>query len=220
MDASLDTDIVIHLYKSDKRDLLFSYCDKLYMHEYLLNKELKNKSAPVYREFLEDVENELITIIYNSDLIKMGIKGLFEGYLQDYNYLFDMGEIHAIALAKAMGIVTFLSDDTKEDGPHETLVKELIEDVIPFSFYELLFLKYLESSMTPEDLFEEFEDVNSNSMSQHPMNFRSKMLFTVRRFSKRHGTERDKQWIENFCSSKGVNYKSKMMELRDFLRTL
>jgi len=41
MDASLDTDIVIHLYKSNKRDLLFSFCDKLYMHEYLLENELK-----------------------------------------------------------------------------------------------------------------------------------------------------------------------------------
>ena len=41
MDASLDTDIVIHLYKSNKRDLLFSFCDKLYMHENLLENELK-----------------------------------------------------------------------------------------------------------------------------------------------------------------------------------
>lgn len=52
MNASLDTDIVIHLYKSDKRDLLFSFCNELYMHEYLLEKELKNNSIVVYREFL------------------------------------------------------------------------------------------------------------------------------------------------------------------------
>ncbi|MGF7185288.1 hypothetical protein GGQ84_001374 [Desulfitispora alkaliphila] len=220
MDASLDTDIVIHLYKSGKRDLLFSYCDKLYMHEYLLVKELKNKSNPVYEQFLLDVENELITIIYNSDLVQMEIKGLFEGYKEDYNYLFDAGELHAVALAKAMGIVTFLSDDTKEFGPHETLVQELIEDVIPFSFYELLFLKYLESDMDPKNLLDEFENVNSNSMSQYPMNFRTKMLSTVRRFSKKYGTERDKQWIDKFCSHKHIDYKSKMRELGDFLRTL
>lgn len=56
-------------------------------------------------------------------------------YIEDYEYLFDDGELYTVALAKAMGIVIFLSDDTKEFGPHETLVKELIEDVIPFAFY-------------------------------------------------------------------------------------
>lgn len=152
MDASLDTDIVIHLYKSDKRDLLFSFCDKLYMHEYLLENELKRKSYSVHEQFLIDIKDGNINIISNSDLAQMGIKGLFDGYKEDYNYLFDTGELYAVALAKAMGIVTFLSDDTKDFGPHETLVKCLIEDVIPFAFYELLFLKYIETDMTPEDL--------------------------------------------------------------------
>lgn len=150
----------------------------------------------------------------------MGIKGLFENYLQDYKYLFDLGEIHALALAKAMGLVALLSDDTKDFGPHKTLVKELIEDVIPFSFYELLFLKYLESNMTPRELYNEFENINSKSMNQHSMNFRSRMLATVRRFSNKHGTERDKQWINKFCDSKDIIINNKMVGLKDFLRTL
>lgn len=142
MDVSLDTDIVIHLYKSNKEELLFTYFNKLYMHEYLLEDELKRKSLQVYIRFIKDVSKGLINIINNKDLSSLGIKCLFDDYMRDFYYLFDMGERHAVALAKAMGIGALISDDTKEFGPHETLVKELVEDVIPFTFYVIVFRVY------------------------------------------------------------------------------
>lgn len=220
MDASLDTDIVIHLYKSDKRDLLFSFCDKLYMHEYLLENELERKSYSVHKQFMIDTKNGDIKIITNSDLIGMGVRRLFDRYLEENDLLFDTGELYAVALAKAMGIAAFLSDDTKEFGPHDTLVRGLIEDVIPFAFYELLFLKYLETDQTPEDLHKEFEKIILSSMQTNPMNFRSRMLTTVRRFSNKHGTKRDIRWINEFCNNRNINYKSKMIELKRLLNTL
>lgn len=217
MKASLDTDIVIHLHKSDKESLLFLFCDKLFIHEYLLEKELKRKSYSIYENLIKDKN---IEIVYNSDLIKMNIKRLFEDYLEKYKYLFDDGELYAVALAKAMGLTTFFSDDTKEFGPHDTLVRELIEDIIPFAFYELLLFKYLETNLKPEDLYKEFEEVSLNSMSKHPMNFRNRMLVTVRRFSNRYGTERDKKWIKEFCDSRNINYRNKMRELKALLNSL
>lgn len=39
MDVSLDTDITIHLYQADREELLFKYFDKLYMHEFILERE-------------------------------------------------------------------------------------------------------------------------------------------------------------------------------------
>lgn len=220
MNASLDTDVVIHLYLSGKQGIIFSFFDKLYMHEYLYEKELKNKSIAVYENLTEDVEAERIRIITNKDLIEMGIKGLFEEYKRDYEYLFDDGELYAVSLAKAMGLVAFVSDDTKEYGPHETLVKELIEDVIPFAFYELLFLRYLNSNLSLEDMQIEFEEVTSISMNRHPMNFRKRMLMTARRFSQKHGTERDFSWIYEFCERREIDYKQKMIGLKDFLHNL
>lgn len=83
MDASLDTDIVIHLYKSNKRDLLFSFCDKLYMHEYLLENELKKRSYSVYEEFLIDIKDGYINIISDSCLVQLGVKGLFDRYKKE-----------------------------------------------------------------------------------------------------------------------------------------
>lgn len=220
MDASLDTDVVIHLYSSGKQELLFSSFDELVMYEYLFEKELKNKSPLVYAEVIRDVGNRHIKIITNADLISMGIKGLFENYKESNQCLFDQGELHAIALAKAMGIAAFVSDDTKPQGPHHTLVQEIIEDVIPFAFYELLFLKYLSSVITLKELFEEFEAITSASMSQHPMNFRSRIIATVRRFSERNGTKRDIEWLRSFCEEKNINFKAKMRELKLFLESL
>lgn len=220
MNASLDTDIVIHLYLSDKQGIIFSFFDKLYMHEYLYENELKNKSVPVYEAVTKDVEAEQIQIITAKDLIDMGIKGLFEKYKRDYKYLFDAGELYAVSMAKAMGLVAFVSDDTKDYGPHETLVKELIEDVIPFAFYELLFLRYVSSNISLQEMQIEFEEVTTVSMHRYPMNFRKRMLLTARRFSRKHGTDRDFDWIFDFCEQRGIDYKQKMIGLQDFLHNI
>jgi hypothetical protein len=214
MNASLDTCIVIHLYKSDKRELLYSPFEKLYIYEFLLETELKNKDYDVYKKFLLDIEEGKVQVITNKDLINNGIKGLFENYIEQYNYLFDQGELYAVALAKAMGIATFASDDTKDKGPHETLVKEIIEDVIPFAFYELLFLKFLASEITIDEMYSDFEQVNLKSMRERPMNFKNRMLSTARRFTKKYGTERDLKWIDDYCLERKIDLKNKMKELK------
>ncbi len=217
MDASLDTDIVIHLYVSGRQELLFSSFDTLYMFDFLIERELKVKNDSVYDEVSKELEAGRIKMITVADLIAMGIKSLFDNYKRDFSTLFDQGELHAIALAKAMGIAAFVSDDTKAQGPHQTLVQQLIADVIPFAFYELLYLKFLRSTITVQAMKEEFEAVNDAAMGQHPMSFRTKMGATVRRFSTKDGTERDTEWMNAFCVDHGVSYREKIKELKDFL---
>lgn len=56
MKASLDTDVVIHLYLSNKQGLIYEFFDELYMHEYLYERELKKKSLQVYENLSADVE--------------------------------------------------------------------------------------------------------------------------------------------------------------------
>lgn len=215
MNASLDTDILIHLYKTGKKDIIFSSFNELYIYEYLVEEELKNKAPQVYEEFIKDVDAGLVKIITKDDLREMGIKVLFDEYIADYEYLFDRGEMHAVALAQAMGIIAFVSDDTKDFGPHDTLVRELIKDVIPFAFYELLFLKFINSEITAEKLHKEF-DVVSNTLD-HPMEFVSRIKRIVRRFSS-NGTQRDQTWIKQYCANCNINFSKKMIELRDYLK--
>jgi len=119
-----------------------------------------------------------------------------------------------------MGIVAFVSDDTKDFGPHQSLVKELIEGVIPFAFYELLFIKYLNSEITIEELHSSFQQVNAASMSEYPMNFKRKLSEVLKRFSDKHVTERDKKWISEYCNNRNINLNDKMLKLRDYLKAM
>ncbi len=220
MDASIDTDIVIHLYGSGKDELLFYFFDQLYMHAYLYEQELRVKGALIYQKVSTDVEKGRIKIVSGKDLTSMGIQGLFESYKRDYKYIFDSGELYAVSMAKAMGLVAFLSDDANKFGPHETLVKELIEDVMPFAFYELLFLKYLSSAISLEEMHREFDVITSKTMHRHPMKFRTKMMMTARRFSQRHGTKRDCYWVKQYCQENNIDYRVKMRKLKEYLANI
>ena len=220
MDASLDTDVIIHLYSCERQNLIFSSFDHLYIYEYLLERELKKKSRMIYDRLISDSALKQIQIVTSHDLVSMGVKNLFDSYLQDYKYLFDVGEMYAVALAKSLGIAALVSDDTKDYGPHDTLVKQLITDVIPFAFYELLFLKYLKSELSLHEMKSDFENVTLTSMPNHPMQFRPRITSVVRRFSKKAGTERDVDWMAQYCQDNAVDYRKKMLELQEFLNAL
>jgi predicted nucleic acid-binding protein len=114
MNASLDTDIIIHLYRAGNKELLYSLFDGLYVYEYLVEQELKNNARDVYLEFRKDIEDGLANAVISTDLQKRHVKVLFDKYVQDSQYLFDRGEMYAVALARAMGIEVLLSDDTEE----------------------------------------------------------------------------------------------------------
>jgi uncharacterized protein YtpQ (UPF0354 family) len=141
MDVSVDTNILIHLYNAYSKDLLLSSFDKVYAYEYIIDTELFGNDKRVHAQVENDINEGTIIKITNSDLIDKGIKGLFDEHYLNSRILFagDRGESYAVALASVIGIEAFVSDDIKDGGPHETLVKQLIDDVVPFTFYELQF---------------------------------------------------------------------------------
>lgn len=219
MDVSLDTDITIHLYNAGKEELLFKYFDKCYVHEFILEREIKYKSQDVYKQVKSEIESGKIILVTQKYLIDIKMKRYFENKRDEIEVLFDFGEANAIALASTLGIAALVTDDTKEFGPHDTLVKELVEDIIPFSFYELLFLDYLQSDDDFDELQESFEWINRIAYPQFPMSFKSRISRVVRRFNK-NGTERDRKWIEKFCRNREIDYKSRMKKLLHHLREM
>ena len=48
MDASLDTNVIIHLYKANLQDVLFNRFEKLKIYEFIRNQELKNMQNQKY----------------------------------------------------------------------------------------------------------------------------------------------------------------------------
>ena len=48
MDVSVDTNVLIHLYKAKSKKLLFSSFDKVYAYEYIIDTELSNNDKNGY----------------------------------------------------------------------------------------------------------------------------------------------------------------------------
>ncbi len=46
------------------------------------------------------------------------------------------------------------------------------------------------------------------------------MLLTARRFSRKHGRDRDIDWIYTFCEQRDIDYKQKMIGMQEFLHTI
>lgn len=220
MDVSVDTNILIHLYQANSKVLLLSSFGSIYAYEYLIDEELYRNDKECYKQVNIDIDEGRIIKVTNLMLIDMGIKGLFDDHYRDYKMLFagDRGEAYAVALAIVFGIEAFVSDDTKFGGPHETLLKELIDDVIPFTFYELLFLKYLKSETNCNEFEDQFNKI-SKTMT-NPMEFRSRINRVIKRFNKKHGSIRDYQWLQDFCDENKIDLRSRLVELVGFMKTI
>lgn len=212
MDVSLDTDITIHLYDAGKEELIYKYFDKCYMHEFVLEREIKNKSTAVYNKIIKEIETGKIIKVTQRYLIEIEMKKQFEDKVYELQTLFDFGETNAVALASVLGIAALVTDDTKDQGPHDTLVKEYVEDIIPFSFYELLYLDFLQSG-DYDNFKNDYDKINKVAYPKYPMDFLSRIKRVVRRFGK-YGSDRDKKWMKNFCNAKKVDYRSAMQNLK------
>ena len=78
MDVSLDTDITVHLFESKKEDLLFKYFDQIFIHEFILERELKRKSSEAYAKVQACISNGSIIKVDQRYLINIGMKKDFE----------------------------------------------------------------------------------------------------------------------------------------------
>lgn len=227
MDASLDTCILINLYSSGSEELLFEFFDELYFFEGLHERELKTNSISVYNKINKEIENGRIKLITIKDLIGINMKSSFEHNLLIYKDLYDAGEWQGIALAATLGHEAFLTDDIKDFGPHYSLLRETVDEIIPFSFYELLYLKFLCGMIDLKALHTTYDGIcnkinwpiyrkNSSSISS----FEIHMGKTIKRFSTKFGTDRDIHWISQFCISRNINYKNKYQELYQYLTSI
>ena len=64
--VSVDTNVFIHLYKSDSKALLFDSFEKIYAHEYIIETELKKNDIKVYKNIKNDtnsISNNMISSI-------------------------------------------------------------------------------------------------------------------------------------------------------------
>ena len=216
MKASLDTNVIIHLYRATQQEILFDLFDEgIYVYEFLVNVELKNHGKDIIPEFQKDVDGGKVTIITDEWLRSHGIYTLFCEYYKNDEILFspsDRGEVLAIALARTLGAMSIVTDDTKPRGPHATLMRVPDSDVMPFSFVEVLFLLFISGKLTAGAVVEKFDAVIACSYD-YSWRFENKLNEFVRRFAHSPYSEREKEWMMDFCEKNSTNFLRCIKEL-------
>ena len=220
MKASLDTNVVIHLYRANAQELLFKlFLDGIFIDEFILNQELKRHGQDVMPLVLSDIGAGKIEVVRKNDLKNMGILQLYNQYLyeeQQLYFLSDMGEVHAIALARSIGAISVVTDDTKDHGPHYALMRIPDSNIIPLTFYEALILLYLKGNYTSTQTIDIFKNVLDKA-PELLYDLKSKIKAFIRRFIKEPYTDRDFIWFKSFCCEFHISVKAKMKEIVDKL---
>lgn len=144
MRASLDTNVIIHFYKAGLENILFDFFDEgVFIYEQIRNIELytdqKLKDLQIYKIFEYNFSE-------NRNLYGTG----------------DLGEVYAISLAQTLGANSLVTDDTKQGGPYMSLL-QFEDEVMPFTFADVLILRYLVGNADENQTVNDFNMINNSS---------------------------------------------------------
>ena len=107
MRASLDTNVIIHLYRAKLQDILFSFFDEgVFIYEQIRDIELMNYGKDVLTKVDADIASGKIEIYTDQKLKDLEVYKIFEGNVKENRILYgigDLGEVYAISLAQTLG---------------------------------------------------------------------------------------------------------------------
>ena len=219
MEASLDTNVIIHLYRANLQHVLFNRFQKLKVYEFIRHHEMVNHAEQEIIElFDKDVVDDRIELITDRYLKSIGMHNVFLQHVKEHIILFgngDLGEVYAIAMAKTLGCICLVTDDIKERGPHYTLMRIPDSEVMPFAFFELLLLDFLEGKMGEKELIDAFSSVCTASGFNWTVQLKLKGF--IRRFWKDPYSESEKAWMKGFCTDKKINAKARIQQLWEYI---
>ena len=221
MKASLDTNVIIHLYRAGKQNVIFDFFqDGVYIDEFIYNVELNNHGSDILEEVNKDIELGKIVLATEKWLRELGVWLLYKNYREEERQLYplsDFGEVCAISLARTLGTVEVVTDDIKPGGPHSFLMRIPDSEIIPFAYYELIILLYLIGLYNLEDAIETYETINSRS-PELCFSFAGKLKVFVNLFMRSPYTQREFDWFNNFCEVNNIDAKDKIRELYNKLK--
>ena len=169
MRASLDTNVIIHLYKAELQRVLFDvFNDGVFIYEQIRNVELENHGRDVLEAVDADILLGKIEIYTDQKLKEMAIYKIFENNFKENRLLYgtgDLGEVYAISLAQTLGAYSLVTDDTKQGGPYMSLL-QFEDDVMPFTFADVLVLRYLMGITDASQTVKDFDIVKMAAMQK------------------------------------------------------
>lgn len=166
MKASLDTNVIIHFYKAGLEDILFDFFDEgVIIYEQIRNIELENHGQEVLNKVDSDISSGKIELYTDQKLRDLQIYKIFEYNFSENRNLYgtgDLGEVYAISLAQTLGAYSLVTDDTKQGGPYMSLL-QFEDNVMPFTFADVLILRYLVGDADENQTVNDFNMINNSS---------------------------------------------------------
>lgn len=218
MRASLDTNVIIHFYKAGLQDILFDFFDKgIFIYEQIRNIELENHGQEILDKVDYDIASGKIELYTNQKLKELQVYKIFENNVLENRNLYgsgDLGEVYAISLAQTIGAYSLVTDDTKQGGPYMSLL-QFDEDIMPFTFADVLILRYLVGFVDEHQTVKDFNLINNSSNLN--WSFKSQVSKFIKRFLKDPYRSEDTEWIRNLAATKGFSIKEKLAAISKLL---
>ena len=218
MRASLDTNAIIHFYKAGLQDILFDFFDEgVFIYEQIRNIELENHGQEILDKVDSDIASGKIELYTNQKLKELQVYKIFENNVLENRNLYgsgDLGEVYAISLAQTIGAYSLVTDDTKQGGPYMSLL-QFDDDIMPFTFADVLILRYLVGNVDEHKTVTDFNLINNSSNLN--WSFKSQVTKFIKRFLKDPYRSEDTEWIRNLAATKGFSIKEKLAALSKLL---
>lgn len=214
MRASLDTNVIIHLYRAGLQNILFEFfTDGVFIYEQIRNVELEHHGQDVLPDVDADISTGRIELYTNEKLKEQSIYKMFEYTVRENKYLYgtgDLGEVYAISLAQIIGAYSLVTDDIKQGGPYMSLL-QLEYDVMPFTFADVLILRYLLGTANEYQTVSDFNAVNK--ASDLGWSLRSQLIKFRKRFIKDPYKKEERLWLEKLTAEKNIDVNGKIRAL-------
>ena len=191
--------------------MLFDVFDEgVFIYEQIRNVELENHGQDVLMDVDADIASGKIEIYTDKKLKELTVFKIFENNFKENRLLYgigDLGDVYAISLAQTLGAYSLVTDDTKQGGPYMSLL-QFEDDVMPFTFADVLILRFFMGIADESQTVKDFDAVNT--AAKLDWKFRSQISKFIRRFLKDPYREEDKVWIREFEKKYGIKLEEKL----------
>ena len=214
MRASLDTNVIIHFYRAGLQEILFDFFEEgVFIYEQIRKIELVNHAADLLDIIDADIMSGRLEVYTDEKLKEKAVYRIFLENVNDNRMLYgsgDLGEVYAISLAQTLGAYSLVTDDIKQGGPYMSLL-QFDDDVMPFTFADVLILRYLIGTV---DEFQTVQDFNTiNLVSDLNWTFRSQVTKFIKRFWSDPYRNEDQTWIQTLVGQHHIKVKSRLTAL-------
>lgn len=201
------------------QSILFEiFKDGVFIYEQIRNVELEHHGKAVLEAVDADIEAGKIEVYTDAKLKEQCVYKMFENNVKENRLLYgtgDLGEVYAISLAQTVGAYSLVTDDTKQGGPYMSLM-QLDYDVKPFTFADILILRYLLGIVDAQQTIVDFDVVNDTSDLN--WSFRSQLTKFIKRFVADPYKTEEKEWFEQWTTENNIKAMAKFRALRDVLK--